>query len=107
MEFTGTWHIYEMETWDKGYFNLVVGAYIKITSNNRGDFQFGLVYGSIAGKVIEHTTGKLFKFTWVGFDESSLVYGSGWVRIKEKGLLEGEFTFHDGDSSVFLARRGK
>ena len=28
MDFTGTWHIYEMEMWDEYYFNMEVQAYI-------------------------------------------------------------------------------
>lgn len=41
-EFVGTWHIYEMETWDEDYFNMEVQAYIEIDSRNLGHFQFGL-----------------------------------------------------------------
>ena len=29
MDFTGTWHIYEMEAWDEDYFNMDVQAYIR------------------------------------------------------------------------------
>lgn len=29
MDFTGTWHIYEMEAWDEDYFNMEVQAYIR------------------------------------------------------------------------------
>ncbi len=31
--------------------------------------------------------------------------GSGWIRIKEKDIIEGEFRNHNGDSSTFLARK--
>ncbi|MDQ1318026.1 MAG: hypothetical protein QG588_1682, partial [Candidatus Poribacteria bacterium] len=50
MSFTGTWHIYEMENWDEGYFNMEVQAYITIDSSYGGEFQFGLVYGNIDGE---------------------------------------------------------
>ncbi|AKB61181.1 hypothetical protein MSMAP_1196 [Methanosarcina mazei SarPi] len=43
MDFTGTWHIYEMELWDEDYFNMDVQAYITIEQDNMGHFQFGLV----------------------------------------------------------------
>ena len=33
--------------------------------------------------------------------------GSGWIRIKEEDLIEGEFRIHLGDDSTFLARRAK
>jgi len=42
-----------------------------------------------------------------GNDECDPVYGGGWVRIKGKDLLEGEIRIHNGDSSIFLARRVK
>ncbi|MGA1826569.1 MAG: hypothetical protein ACMUIP_18095 [bacterium] len=53
MDFIGTWHIYEMEQWDEDYFNMEVQAYIDISSNNRGNFQFGLVSGEIDGKIVD------------------------------------------------------
>ncbi len=105
MDFTGTWHIYEMEAWDEDYFNMEVQAYIKIEPNNSGDFQFGLVSGGIDGRVVDYPEGKRFEFTWEGNDECDPVCGSGWVRIKEKNIVEGEFKIHNGDSSTFLARK--
>ena len=106
-DFTGTWHIYEMELWDEDYFNMEVQAYIKIEPDNIGYFQFGLVCGEIDGRIVDYADGKRFEFTWEGNDECDPVSGSGWVRIKEKDVLEGEFRFHHGDSSTFLARRVK
>ena len=29
MQFTGTWHIYEMEMWDEDYFNMELQAYLR------------------------------------------------------------------------------
>jgi hypothetical protein len=107
MDFTGTWHIYEMELWDEDYFNMDVQAYIMIEPDNRGYFQFGLVSGDIDGRIVNYADGKRFEFTWEGNEECDHVFGSGWVKIKEKDVLEGEFRFHLGDSSTFLARRAK
>jgi hypothetical protein len=106
-EFTGTWHIYEMEEWDEDYFNTVVQAYIEIEPDNSGNFQFGLVCGEIDGRNVDYADGKRFEFTWDGNEECDRVCGSGWVRLKEKDELEGEFRFHRGDSSTFSARRVK
>jgi hypothetical protein len=107
MDFTGTWHIYEMQMWDEDYFNMEVQAYIWIDSNNRGKFQFGLVLGDIKGRVVEYSHELRFEFTWEGVDEYDPVFGSGWLRLKNKDMLEGEFRFHESDISTFLARRVK
>jgi hypothetical protein len=48
-DFTGIWHIYEMEAWDEDYFNMEVQAYIRIDPDNLGVFQLGLVSGGIDG----------------------------------------------------------
>ncbi len=107
MEFEGTWHIYEMEMWDEDYFNMEVQAYISIGSNNQGNFQFGLVSGEIDGEVVNRRGKERFEFTWEGNDECDPASGSGWIRIKDKDLLEGEFKIHAGEKSTFLARRAK
>lgn len=96
-----------METWDEDYFNMEVQAYIRIEQDNLGCFQFGLVQGDIDGRVVNYSDGKRFEFTWEGHDECEHACGSGWVRLKEKNVLEGEFRFHLSDSSTFLARKSK
>ncbi len=106
-DFTGTWHIYEMKAWDEDYFNMEVQAYIRIDSNNLGNFQFGLVSGWIDGKLVYYADGERFEFTWEGNDECDPACGSGWIRIKGDDLLDGEFRIHLGDDSTFLARRAK
>ncbi len=60
-DFTGTWHIYEMEAWDEDYFNMEVQAYIRIDPNNLGVFQFGLVSGGIDGKLVDSADGERFE----------------------------------------------
>lgn len=105
MKMAGRWHIYEMEQWDKDYLDMEVQAYINIKKDKTGSFQFGLVSGSINGKVIEYADGDKFEFTWEGNDECDLASGSGWCRLKGKDSLEGEFRFHEGDDSTFVATR--
>lgn len=72
MRFVGTWHITKMEAWDEDYYNMEVQAFIRITENNMGSFQFGLVSGEIDGEVEKNGTG------------------------------EGKIKLHLGDSSLFL-----
>jgi hypothetical protein len=107
MSFTGKWHIYEMEQWDEDYFNMDVQAYIEIKPDNRGFFQFGMVSGDMDGRIIDYSDVKRFDFTWDGNDECDHASGSGWVIIKKKDMIEGEFRVHNSDSSTFLARRAK
>jgi hypothetical protein len=105
MQFIGTWHIYEMEGWDEDYFNMEVQAYIKIGANGLGDFQFGLVSGQIDGEMETCGDKERFAFTWEGNDECDPALGAGWLRMKDKGTIEGKIKLHLGDSSLFWARR--
>jgi hypothetical protein len=66
-----------------------------------------VVCGEIDGRIVDYADGKRFEFTWEGNDECDPASGSGWVRIKEKDALEGEFRIHPGDSSTFSARKVK
>lgn len=104
-EFVGIWHIYAMEMWDEDYFNMDVQAYLNIKPNMLGNFQFGFVSGEIDGRIVDYADGKRFEFTFEGFEEGDHVSGCGWARIKGKEEIEGEFRFHLGDSSTFLARK--
>jgi hypothetical protein len=107
MKFTGTWHIVEMEAWDEDYFNMEVQAYIEVEPNRLGHFQFGLVSGQIDGEVEEEGTEARFEFTWEGSDECDSVSGSGWLKLRDKDMVEGKIKFHLGDSSKFIAKRVK
>lgn len=106
MTFVGTWYICEMEMWDEDYFNMDVQAYIKIDSKNLGKFQFGLVWGEIDGKEVHHPDGDRFEFTFEGVDEGDPISGFGWIKLKEKDIVEGEFRLHLRNST-FSARRAK
>ena len=99
----GTWHISEMELWDEEYFNMEVQAYIEVGKDGLGNFQFGLVTGSIDGKM----DGQRFEFNWEGIDENDENSGSGWIKLKNKNKIEGEFRIYLGDCSTFLAKRAE
>jgi hypothetical protein len=106
-DFAGTWRIYEMELWDKEYLDMEVKAFIRIIENGEGAFQFGLVSANIDGKIVDYPNGKKLEFTFNGMDECDPINGSGWLRLRIKNIIEGEFRFHMGDSSGFLAERTK
>lgn len=103
--FIGTWHIYEMEMWDEDYFNMEVQAYIEVRADNTGNFQFGLVSGYLDGYLEQEPEEERFVFTWEGQDEMDPATGSGWMRLKGEGEIEGLIKLHLGDRSSFNARR--
>lgn len=93
-----------MSSWDEDYFNMEVKAFIEILSNNRGAFHFGLVTGSIDGYIERMASQKRFSFSWEGTDEMDAASGQGWFKLIAN-KIEGEISFHDGDSSTFSATR--
>jgi len=105
MKYSGVWRITEMELWDEDYWNMEVKAFIKIDPKGMGEFQFGLVSGQIDGEIVEDGADERFEFTWEGNDECDPASGSGWLRLKNKNLVEGRIKFHLGDSSGLVAKR--
>ena len=104
-DFVGTWHIDEMSEWDEDYFNMDVRAFIEIQSNSSGEFQFGLVSGSLDG-YIENIRGKeRLSFSWEGCDEMDEACGSGWLELESPDQIQGTIAFHYGDRSTFEAHR--
>jgi hypothetical protein len=103
-KFVGLWHIYEMEMWDEDYFNMETQAYVEIDSNS-GEFQFGLVSGSIDGYLETVGNRDRFTFTWEGQDEMDEASGSGWMELAGKNEVSGLIDFHMGDRSTFKAKK--
>ncbi|MCS3662046.1 hypothetical protein [Salinibacter ruber] len=102
---TGTWHITWMEMWGEDYLHRETQAYIQIDTGGPGDFQFGLVSGSLDGHVEELDPESRFTFTWEGRDEMHPVSGGGWLCPKGNGEAEGMIKIHRGDRSRLKARR--
>jgi len=100
MQFTGMWHIYEMEMWDEDHFNMEVQAYLRIDAKGLGDFQFGLVSGQIDGEVARRGDEERFVFSWEGNDENDPALGAGWLRLQDENTMEGKIKLHLGDSSL-------
>jgi hypothetical protein len=103
-KFSGTWHITKMDNWDEEYCNMEVQAYIEIDGRS-GKFQFGLVQGHLDGEVVKDGAAERFEFTWEGSDECDEASGSGWLKVKNKNVLEGRIKLHQGDSSSLIAER--
>jgi hypothetical protein len=106
-DFFGRWRITSMEKWEEDYINMEVKAFIEIAKGKTGEFQFGLVRGSIDWELAEGPRGKRLDFTWEGMDEMDECSGSGWIELRSSSLLDGHIKFHRGDASDFQARRTK
>ena len=105
MNYHGTWRITEMEQWDQDYLDMEVEAFITIEENGNGEFQFGLVSGGIDGNIVKNGKEERLEFTWEGNDECDPASGSGWLKLKNKNLINGEIKFYQGDKSGLVAKR--
>lgn len=104
-DFIGKWHIYEMSMWDEDYFNMETQAYINIRPNNLGDFQFGLVTGSLDAYIEKLGKKERFNFTWEGYDEMNEASGSGWFELNDNNEIKGLIDFYVRVISNFQAKK--
>ena len=100
----GRWRITGMEMWDVDYYDMEVPAYLAIRDNLLGEFQFGLVQGSLDARVSVVDGLARVEFSWEGCDENDPASGRGWMVVKGD-QAEGRFFFHQGDDSRFTAVR--
>ena len=104
--FTGKWRIAEMEMWDQDYVDMEAPGFIRIGPDGTGQFQFGLVFGDIDGRVEPCGNTPRFEFSWSGQDENDPSCGRGWAVI-ENGELKGRIYLHLADDSAFRAIKSK
>ena len=103
----GLWHITEMEGWDESYYNMAVQAFVRIKEDGYGEFQIGLVEGSIRGDIGNFGGGDMWGFDWEGCDECDPADGSGDLTLKTMNEIEGEISIQQGDTFEFKAKRVK
>jgi len=63
-----------------GYFNMETQACIRIETDGHGDFQSGLVIGSVDGHVEDVGTESRFTVTWEGRGGMDPMSGGGCLR---------------------------
>lgn len=97
----GTWRIVEADLWDRDYLDLVEPAHITFGKDDRGEFAFGAVQGSME---LQYAPTTIF-FTWAGFDEMDEVSGSGSAELQDDATLEIELSFHLSDDAILKAKR--
>ena len=103
-QYTGTWHITEMDCWDADYINLVVPGYIRIDRDGRGFMQFGAVEADLDCRVEDVADIERLEFTFQGFDEGDPISGSGWGTVSGSEMT-GQIFIHQGDESGFKAAK--
>lgn len=96
-----------MELWDRKYMDMEVPAFIRFEKDGSGEFQFGLVSGSLDGRFLDRSGKPSVEFSWEGQDELDPVSGRGSATLEGDNLMRGRILFHEGDESGFVARRRK
>ncbi|MCS4047563.1 uncharacterized protein YndB with AHSA1/START domain [Salinibacter ruber] len=102
---TGTWYATGMKMWGEDYLQRETQVCIQIGEDRLGDFQFGLVPGSVDGHVDEVTSESRFTFTWEECDEVHPVSKGEWLRLTGDRAPGGIIKSHKGDRSPFQARK--
>jgi len=103
----GKYHITWMEQWAKDFLDLEVQAFMQIKPDGTGEFQFGLVIGSMDCRFTERDGKPAVEFSWEGQEEvTHSLCGRGWA-VLEGNELKGHLFIHDGDESAFKAKRIK
>jgi hypothetical protein len=105
-QYTGTWRITEMESWDEEYVNLVGPGHLTIEQDGSGSMRFGAVDVGLDCRVDNTETTQKINFTFQGFDEGDPISGRGWATISGSEMT-GRIHFHNGDESGFKAVKTK
>lgn len=99
----GTWHIVEMDLWDRETIDLLGPAFIEISADGTGGFRFVAVEGALDCRETQRGSLPAVEFTWDGEDEGDHASGRGWAARSTDGSLHGHIYFHLGDDSGFRA----
>ena len=100
----GTWRITSMEAWDADYYDMEGPAHITLRGNRAGEFQFGLVSGSIDARIRRIDGMVRVDFSWSGADENDPMSGYGWLEITGD-QARGHIFIHQSEDSAFTAVR--
>lgn len=88
-----------MPDYEAGFLNMVEPVYIPFNETG-GEFAFGCVTGAI----YDSSDSDAVEFIWGGDVEMNPASGNGWAELQDKGSLEGEIRFNNGDDVTFVAR---
>ena len=102
----GRWNMVSMTEWDVEETVEELQPFIEFERSDRGQFQFGCVYGAMDCRLTERDGKPTAEFSWEGHDEDEQVFGRGWAIMKGD-RLDGMIFFHHGDESEFVAERAE
>lgn len=97
----GRWRIFESDTWEADYLDMLDPASMTIGADGTGEFGFGVV----TCEMDVGYAGDVIAFTFRGSSEGDEIGGSGSAELGEDGHLAIELSFHLGDDAVMKARR--
>ena len=106
-KFAGEWRIIEMPDMGDDYIEEGEGKpYIRLKARYEdvvdGEYECGLSNGMIDGAVRSFGGEHILVFGFEGADAMDPASGGGWMRLRDDGLMEGEFVNNLGQ---FVARR--
>jgi hypothetical protein len=103
----GRWRIIQLSELGEDYFNEsdeppLISIHLNKYGTLRGEYHFGLSDGNFDGEIREFGGETVLLFGYEGSDEMDEVHGAGWVQLRERDRLEGEFVV---DYGRFVATR--
>ncbi len=99
-EYRGWWRITETSQWDDSGLDLIGTALVSITGRD-DRLRMHVLLAYVNWKVNQASLSFSWKGSWE-FDEMS---GTGNVKLRRDGMLEGKFAIKNGDKSTFVAER--
>lgn len=102
--FVGRWEIQSSELWSEDLLHELGAAHMELKSNGTGHIKFLQVVASLDCRSNEIGGTDSIEFSWQGKDAGREACGRGQLVI-EGAELRGQFFFHQGDDSAFVARR--
>lgn len=102
---SGTWNVLSSPDLDDDYLSMETTPYLRLEQSGleiSGEFQVGLIRGSISGR----SEGRLVLFSFEGTDELDPVHGAGIIVLHEETMLL-RLMFHEGDAFTFVCSRAE
>jgi hypothetical protein len=101
----GRWRIKKSELCGEDELEREGAARLDLELGSGGRIRMGRLEGEIDWRGRESAGGWQAHFTWVGSLDGERASGRGWIRLVERGRLQGKIFVHGGDDPRFHAVR--